>query len=919
MGATLAAAITRSITDMATANGGDDPEGYESDLLDRMADAAGIERETIAQILANDINCPPMERLVGFASVLDGVSTDDLVDAAQEDGCTYDQEEEEESADGDDKSENHEDADKKVVIETLSRVQPVVEAGKKLRKVKAIGITADVLNANGRVYPAEVLREAVRDTKLAMEADGFYGRQYLLGESEHPSSRMANPDLTQNVVNWTSIDYDETIGAIVVEGIIVETAKGKDILANIEAGIYPRVSQRAWASSKEVELPNGQVAEQMTRIHIIEGYDLVVNPSDPQGGIHTVEGKDTMSAITIDSVPSDVADEIVRRREADRLAAEEKARKEKEQEDAEISAAIAEKTEGIRSQLGLSETDDLFASVDNVLAEAALLREESEKRKVAEFVESEIGKLKYDEESRATLLQMVTDRAPKSVEEAKAEIVQARNVTDKMVARLSLARQGFGIQSISSNFEETGVPEFAEGAFHITESRKKRGVQTIDWNKNKPKGKAQTFAAKILESFDAHFQHQLAQETAQFTEALDQTQLNLPYTVSRSIIMEAYPELIASQIFDTDVAEGGPTTVIYYEKTKDSHGMTATSATIQITDVRPGEWIQLPDCGQIPGSSALRVTSASNGGPTGDMVEYDDYLINPADGKLMIKPDNALGLIADADPAVSHFPIEVELVYNYIGLQCVGCEEIPCIENELCSEVIEICGHKLATEICQDAVVFARSSLSYDVVQRTLDNLIRRVREHLDRTMFHLALIKAMSYPDNIVGVWHSTPWMDNGGNQRPAGTPEQLARLIGLASVRVRERNYNPSWLLTTHMTNDILSNWTDGYAHRPDSMLEASGMVGRVKGLDVYATNNWIGNDEFIMVGDMQHLFYRVLTPMAISGPHPSYDTTVVDGPNGPVAQTKIKDADFYMGKEYSGMHVPECGKAALIRIAK
>lgn len=55
---------------------GDDAEARDA-LIDRMADAAGIERGTVLQILRGEIAVPPEERLRGFARVL-GLSAREL-------------------------------------------------------------------------------------------------------------------------------------------------------------------------------------------------------------------------------------------------------------------------------------------------------------------------------------------------------------------------------------------------------------------------------------------------------------------------------------------------------------------------------------------------------------------------------------------------------------------------------------------------------------------------------------------------------------------------------------------------------------------------------------------------------------------------------------------------------------------------
>ena len=64
------------------------------ETIGRMASEAGIETNTVNQILNGSINCPPMERLEGFARALD-VSVDMLIERAGQDGCNYEAEAEE--------------------------------------------------------------------------------------------------------------------------------------------------------------------------------------------------------------------------------------------------------------------------------------------------------------------------------------------------------------------------------------------------------------------------------------------------------------------------------------------------------------------------------------------------------------------------------------------------------------------------------------------------------------------------------------------------------------------------------------------------------------------------------------------------------------------------------------------------------
>lgn len=82
-GASLARALNSAIDSMES----DDQS--RADIIERMGRAAGISAGTVNQILNQEINCPPIERLRGFASVLNGVTLSSLVSAAESDGCEY--------------------------------------------------------------------------------------------------------------------------------------------------------------------------------------------------------------------------------------------------------------------------------------------------------------------------------------------------------------------------------------------------------------------------------------------------------------------------------------------------------------------------------------------------------------------------------------------------------------------------------------------------------------------------------------------------------------------------------------------------------------------------------------------------------------------------------------------------------------
>lgn len=67
-------------------------QATRADIVEEMASAAGIDTSAVNKILNAEIDCPPLDRLEGFASVLQGVSTASLRSAAESDGCNYDPE-----------------------------------------------------------------------------------------------------------------------------------------------------------------------------------------------------------------------------------------------------------------------------------------------------------------------------------------------------------------------------------------------------------------------------------------------------------------------------------------------------------------------------------------------------------------------------------------------------------------------------------------------------------------------------------------------------------------------------------------------------------------------------------------------------------------------------------------------------------
>lgn len=108
--------LARLLNDLIDERAGED--GERSDVIDEMANAAGIDSGTVNQILNAEINCPPLERLEGFAEVLDA-SVERLIEAGEADGCDY-------SPEG--AGEGTEAASQTAVVEAMRDAGEIVEA-----------------------------------------------------------------------------------------------------------------------------------------------------------------------------------------------------------------------------------------------------------------------------------------------------------------------------------------------------------------------------------------------------------------------------------------------------------------------------------------------------------------------------------------------------------------------------------------------------------------------------------------------------------------------------------------------------------------------------------------------------------------------------------------------------------------------
>lgn len=483
-------------------------------------------------------------------------------------------------------------------------------------RIQGLGITADVVNANGRRYASHVLEAAVHRLRTHLNESAGQGRLILTGEADHPNDKgNRTPLLTETIINWNDVAFEE--GQVLVAGNLLGTQKGKDVRAQMKGGVKPDISQRAYGKSVSVQ-ENGQTIEDVVELYLT-GYDLVVGRSDPNAQVTMFESKQpepeqppknkqkkvlseseedaTMDELTLQELKKKYP-QLVAQIESEQ---DEKRRKELElklearaAEDTRVAKEVAMQEAKLRKALGLSESDDLAAAVAANKAKLSQLEEASaadkkaldEYRKaeqvkaVGEHITEAVKALPYADDLKAILQEALAEAKPETVEAADTLLEAKRQEYDKLMAAQTLKSKGFNgdIQVLGPVFEsQTGLPAYARPAFEITESLVK-ARQATRRDLSKPQTVNEQFAAEYLARFDEQHKHHLISEAQAFEEAEIATDLSLPYSVSRAVAAEAIPNLVATSVFDVAMAEGSPMNIYFEQYTPE------TGAVVAITD-----------------------------------------------------------------------------------------------------------------------------------------------------------------------------------------------------------------------------------------------------------------------------------------------------------------------------------------------
>lgn len=152
---------------------------------------------------------------------------------------------------------------KKLLIEQMSWVPSIVEGVDKLTRLRFKFMEAEKVNVNKRRYPTNVLSRAIGEAQKKIDQGGsIYGSLGHLGQLEVG-------DISHRILHLEMSGHDA-----VAEAQVLNTSKGKDLLAVISAGGAVGVSARGTGnviSEGGIDVVQGD--------YQLHGIDAVINPS----------------------------------------------------------------------------------------------------------------------------------------------------------------------------------------------------------------------------------------------------------------------------------------------------------------------------------------------------------------------------------------------------------------------------------------------------------------------------------------------------------------------------------------------------------------------------------------------------------------------------------------------------------------
>lgn len=695
------------------------------------------------------------------------------------------------------------------------------------RKITAIGLTCDTLNANQRIYPVAVVRDAVNKLQTHLHESNGQGRVILLGEVEHPTSKGKQPSLSEVAIKWTKVSLDESVAPALVrlEGEILPTTLGNDLIVLAEHGVPIGISQRAFGHS----ITEGKV-EKVVRLDSITGYDAVLEPSDPNASV------------------TQLVESLKR-----------------------VDMTRDELRKLIEAQPNLFKGMNL--DVDTI-----------------------------DEAVLPTLHTIISNAAGMDVTELLKELDNAKlKVEEKKMADEKLEEMGLNIQApvkpiaeaikevkVASRFESyTRQPEYVKASHLMLENAAKRNSAIPNFMQ--PKNPVEAYAAEYLKAFDKKNALHLINEHGQWTqaqalnEAMQTSDISMPYTALRTIYAELLPMSVAISVFNAGQMANNPERIFFEEMSAESgleNSVAATAINAFVPAWTPavvGGWANFPAASSVQYRMIVPGSVAFSGGFT----EGTDYLVDYYNGRIYSLTG---GFAAMANATT--------LEFDYVATRKGEMQPVERIKQTIAHRDITAMANRLSVAISDEATRFSASQLGYDATGKAIEAAAKYMAMQLDRHLFYFALGQLLTVPSNFVSY--------SKGNPVDSQTVGFTVR-AGEARLKVRQRYFDADAckLIVNADLAELMSNSQlfENYRSRPDFALSGTaGHIGFWKGMPVYESTETPSGYAMVVHPDL--MYYRTYSGVEIENMLPTYASS------GDV--TRLVDAKQYMLRQYDSMDV-------------
>jgi len=163
------------------------------------------------------------------------------------------------------------------ITEQLDNINSVIEedvSGKKEMFIEGVFLQDSIKNRNGRMYPKEVMNEAVKRYKK-----DYIDTKRSISELNHPTSPQVNPERASHIVTSLSESGNNWMG----RAKVLNTPMGGIVRNLINDGVSMGVSSRGLGSVKE---SNG--ANVVQNGYYITAIDVVSDPSAPDAFVNGI-------------------------------------------------------------------------------------------------------------------------------------------------------------------------------------------------------------------------------------------------------------------------------------------------------------------------------------------------------------------------------------------------------------------------------------------------------------------------------------------------------------------------------------------------------------------------------------------------------------------------------------------------------